>query len=237
MIDRARIAAAPKSKTRRRVPLRVVSRASLFGPAPILVGEDSDAYAELLARVSADVKPSGVIEELWVRDVVDLTWEILRYRRLKMNLVAAEMETALANTLSRFVVPQEIEDEDTDKEYNGEEEESADGAECELANKYVTRDPAAVKQVDELLASVGLTIDNVIAQVFADEISIIERIDHLSTVAEGRRNAVLREIDRRRASLASKLHDALRDVEEAKYETIERSKRVGSRKAVSTNAA
>ena len=50
---------------------------SFFGPAPLLDGEDPAAYDELLARVSGGVKPSDILEEIWVRDVVDLVWEAL----------------------------------------------------------------------------------------------------------------------------------------------------------------
>ena len=46
---------------------------NFFGPAPLLDGEDPAAYDELLARVSGAVKPSDILEEIWVRDVVDLT--------------------------------------------------------------------------------------------------------------------------------------------------------------------
>ncbi len=60
-----------------------------FGPAPLLKGEDAVAYDDLLARVSAGVKPADIIEEMWVRDVVDLTWEIVRYRRLKAAFINA----------------------------------------------------------------------------------------------------------------------------------------------------
>ena len=35
----------------------------------------------------AAIKPKDVLEEMWVRDVVDLTWETLRMRRLKAALL------------------------------------------------------------------------------------------------------------------------------------------------------
>ena len=49
---------------------RALSEISIFGSPPILQDEDSAAYDELLARVSGDVKPNGVIEEILVRDFV-----------------------------------------------------------------------------------------------------------------------------------------------------------------------
>ena len=65
-------------------PLEIVDRLEIFGPPPLLEGEDSKAYDTLLARVSGAVKPKDIIEEIWVRDIVNLTWEILRLRRLKV---------------------------------------------------------------------------------------------------------------------------------------------------------
>ena len=62
---------------------------SVLGPALILKGEDSAAYDQLLARVSAQVKPANVIEESWVDDIVDLTCNIQRYRRYKKSLIEA----------------------------------------------------------------------------------------------------------------------------------------------------
>ena len=59
---------------------------ALLGPAPMLHGEDDHAYAELLGRVQADVGPKDILEEFWVRDVVDLFWETLRLRRMKASI-------------------------------------------------------------------------------------------------------------------------------------------------------
>ena len=73
---------------------------SMFGPPPLLEGEDAAAYDELLARVSAAANPSDVIHEIWVRDVVDLTWEILRWRRLKKKDL--EVLSVTSVTLSNY---------------------------------------------------------------------------------------------------------------------------------------
>ena len=47
-----------------------------------------------------------------------------------------------------------------------------------------------------------------------------ERVDRLITIAEGRRNAVLREIDRRRAVLAQMLQARAQEIEATEFETI-----------------
>ena len=87
MTNRSKKPAASKSK--------MPGRASIFGPPPILEGEDAQAYNELLASISGAVKPSDTIEELWVCDIVDLTWEIFRYRRIKTNFLADELRATL----------------------------------------------------------------------------------------------------------------------------------------------
>ena len=125
------------------------SRLSLFGPPPLLAGEDSIAYDDLLAQVSGAVKPADIIEEIFVHDIVDLTWEVFRWRRLETSLMP----------------------------------------------------PSRYK--------------------FAEDIEKIERVNRLITIAEGRRNAALREIDRHRETFAQVLQQKVRDVEEAEFETIE----------------
>ena len=70
---------------RKKSKSKAVSRYSLFGPPPILEGEDSAAYDELFGRVCAAVKPVDVIDEMFVADVVALECEVLRWRRLKLS--------------------------------------------------------------------------------------------------------------------------------------------------------
>ena len=64
-------------------------RLALFGPPPLLEGEDAAAYDQLLARICAVVKPVDIIDEMYIADVVSLEWEVLRWRRLKSSLIRA----------------------------------------------------------------------------------------------------------------------------------------------------
>jgi hypothetical protein len=66
----------------------------LLGAPPLVGGEDAAAYDELLARVAGAVAPADVLEEMWVRDVVDLAWETLRLRRLKALLLTRRLPKA-----------------------------------------------------------------------------------------------------------------------------------------------
>ena len=54
---------------------------------PLFAGEDTAAYDALLSRVSGVVKPADVIEEIWLQDVVELSWEVARLRRMKAEFL------------------------------------------------------------------------------------------------------------------------------------------------------
>ena len=175
-----------------------------FGPPPILKGEDAELYDLLLAQVSSGVKPSDIIEEMWVRDIVFLSWEISRWRRVKASLLEEAATYGLRVTLAPIV--------GLDKN-----SEWMDW----LIETWVKQKPSAIKRVNKLLKSAGLTFDSVIARALTHKFDGIERIDHWITIAEGRRNAILREIDRRRSVFAQRLRDRMQEVEDAEFEVVD----------------
>jgi hypothetical protein len=58
-----------------------------IGPAPLLPGEDRTEYAKFATQFLTAAKPRDFIEEILARDAIDLSWEILRLRRLKGGLL------------------------------------------------------------------------------------------------------------------------------------------------------
>jgi hypothetical protein len=162
-----------------------LSHVSIFGPPPLLEGEDAATYDELLLQVTTSVRSSDILEEIWVRDIIDLSWEILRLRRLKISLVAAEIPDALRVVLAPIVNVQQL-------------SEWMDA----LIKQWRAQRPSAIKRVQAYLRSEGKTFDSVIAKAFSCRLDTIERIERLITIAEGRRNSALREIDRHRATFA-----------------------------------
>ena len=194
---------------------RALSEISIFGSPSILQDEDSAAYDELLARVSGDVKPNGVIEEILVRDFVYFTWEIDRLRRLKTNLLASAMPDALEHTLAALIPRRPLETEwMTDLASPSLSfTPGPPSPQQKLAKKWAARNPSAINRVSKLLASANLMMDTVIAKAFVNKFDQIERIDRFIMIAEERRNKVLREIDRHRTTLAHSLRQTIRDVE------------------------
>ena len=70
---------------------------------PLIAGEDAAAYDDLLARISAALEPSDILEEIWVRDVVDMVWDALRLRRLKAQLLTVSAYEGMHTILRRFL--------------------------------------------------------------------------------------------------------------------------------------
>src|SRR5688500_4964099 len=148
-------------------------------PPALLEGEDEAAYQKLLAQVTAAVEPNDVIEEFWVRDVVDLAWDAIRLRRLKADLLNASLANGLEKVLSPLV----------------SFESRA------LAESWYGRDKDAIKKVDRLLGQASQSMDAVMAQTFSVKLDDIERLDRMLANVEARRHLVLREIDRHRAAV------------------------------------
>jgi hypothetical protein len=212
---------------------------ALFGPPPILEGEDAAAYDELVTRMIEDVKPRDIIEKILIRDIVDLQWQIIRLRRFGCKLLAAAMTAVLASELRPLLQSGSDEDE-TSTDSGDYDESSGDSGDCEssagpgdydessaayelakeLAQDWTRREPRALTEVDRLLASVGRDIDAVMVDAFVSKLDEIQRIEYLITTDEARRNAALRELDRHRSTLAHGLREKIDQIESTEPQVI-----------------
>jgi hypothetical protein len=164
--------------------LTTSSDTGVLGPAILVVGESSDAYDGLCARIRAVVEPADMLEEIWLRDVTDLAWEVLRLRRIKAHLMQACAHEGLAKALSHLGLG--------NNHYI-------------VAKRWFAGDAEAAQIVNSAFAAAGLTADTVAALTLSEHIDEIERIELMTIAAERRRDAMLRELERRRESLAPKL--------------------------------
>ena len=173
----------------------------LFGNCrapPLLDGEDAGAYDALYGQIRTAVAPRDVLEEIWARDVVDNLWETLRLRRLKVSLMRASAHEGVARLLGpRTTI-----------------------LERGLVGRWAARERAAINKVDGLLKQAGLDQEAIAAQTLALKLDTIERIERMIMQTEGRRNMMLREIDRHRDVLAQRLRQAATEIEDAEFEEI-----------------
>ena len=61
----------------------------IFGYPPLIYGEDIKDYESLEHSIRSTLVPKDALEEIWVRDIVDAQWEILRYKKIKPAIVNA----------------------------------------------------------------------------------------------------------------------------------------------------
>jgi hypothetical protein len=91
----------------------------------------------------------------------------------------------------------------------------------ELVISYLRRENRVVALIDDLLAKAGETIDGLMLSHLKGQLDNIKRFDRFISIAEARRNASLREIDRRRSALGEKARRCLEQIEERELTLIE----------------
>jgi hypothetical protein len=84
----------------------------------------------------------------------------------------------------------------------------------ELVQGYRRGEPEAVRLVDQLRTRAGVSMETFMPRAFREIIDNIERIDRLTAIAETRRNAALREIDRRHAVLGEALRHRMQQIDD-----------------------
>jgi hypothetical protein len=158
-------------------------------PASLVNGEDSAGYDQLAARIVAAVAPESVIEEIWVRDVADLVWDVVRLRRLKAGLFRIGAGDGMAELLRGL------------------------GEVHPAPRDWMARKPAAVAAVNERLSAAGLDMSDLTTSTFVARIDQFERIERMLAAAEVRRAAALDAIENRR--VAERLRAAAQEAERA----------------------
>ena len=146
------------------VPERA-QRLALFGPPPLIEGEDAAAYDQLLARICAAVKPVDIIDEMFIADVVSLEWEVLRLRRLKSSLIRARgleaLEDFLAEKLDYDLYSEHFADDLAEILQDNLPEDQVEDAQT-LARECARNEADAVDKVKKILAGIGLDMDEVL---------------------------------------------------------------------------
>lgn len=207
-----RVPVAPESVPRRRLsalasrkPIVPPEVRPLLGPGWIIEGEDPELYEGLLAQVGAAVQPRDLIDWLLLKDVVALTWEIQRTRRQRASLMRTARHDAMQSILTKLLPREGI-------RMSGEEREVD-----RLARQWFSGDEEAIAVVDELLAAAGLSEADVVARSLSVNAQELDRLDQQNERHEYRRDALLQQIERRRAGWAKQVKRASEDIVDAEY--------------------
>ena len=176
----------------------------LLGPPPLLPSDSVADYEGLRARLRAKIVPRDVVEEMLLRDILDLQWEVLRMRRLKSRILSSGRPTGLQSLLDRRVVCYEL---------------------SKLVDGLGRGEKETIKQIEKVLKQFGLSVDDIDAHTLLKTLDPLERIDRTISHAESRRNNAVREIEKSRDATARRMRMALseEDASPSSFEVQETS--------------
>ena len=97
-----------------------------------------------------------------------------------------------------------------------------------LVRLYFIHEPNAVQLINDILTGIGLSFEDFMAEVISEKLDEIERIDRLISLAESRRDASLREIERRHAGLTERLRRSLQQFEQDERRSFETNRAKGN---------
>ena len=203
------------------------SPSKLFGPPPLLEGEDAAAYKEILARISSAVRPTDFIGEILIRDAADVAWNIFRLRRILAAYLSAQVweivndkASSLARAEAKLLPLEGTEKEEMNKLLDPNSELSWETL-IELC-------PHAYEKFEELWESAKATLDmsEIQANVTVSNLDTIERFEHLIAIDEQRFDSIIRELDRHQ-SRQKYLDNNFKDVEEAEFKIVKPKTKIG----------
>jgi len=172
-------------------------------PRSMLRWEEQGDFDELLARISATLRPADMMEEMWTREVADLVWQIFRLRRMKDTLLDEASYRGLAEVLRpRMSSVPRLEGVEPDKDW-------ASRCLSTLVQRWAANPHAVAGTVQAALAKAGLRLDAVEAKTFELLIDQMERFDRMTMMIERRRNAIVREIGRYRTEFSQQAQRAI----------------------------
>ncbi len=161
--------------------------AELCGPPPITPIEPPLEYNRLILRFIREIKPTDVVEWIWIKDIVDLIWESRRLRKVETLLITMSVPGALQDII-------------TDASRSDPKALPEKSAEM-IAYRYLQSDPKSAEIVDLSFARLRIDTSQLEARAYLVALKDIERIERLIAICDRRRDDMIREIYRRRESL------------------------------------
>jgi hypothetical protein len=205
-----RIAAVPQTVGVNAGRPTLASVRPLLGPSWIIEGEDPERYERVLTEVGAAAQPIDFIDWLLVKDIVDLTWEIQRIHFQRERLMRAERLSSLQTVIFSILYSE------NGSPYDVKNDPTA----CRIVAKWARGDIKGIKRVEELLAQAGLSMADVDLQSLSAASGELDRLDERDERLAGRRDEILRQIERRRSGWAKLVRRASEEIVEGEFHEL-----------------
>jgi hypothetical protein len=180
------------------LPVNIPDNLSEFLDDPPLVGDETiESYKKFFCAIVADLNPVKATDWLYIKDVVDLSWQIRRERIVLVGVIRLMQTEVVRDLLKATFDPANA-------------LEAADYRIFSAANdaQRWAGDPATRKEVDARLTARGHPPSAVLAEAYMRGASHIEAIDKRIASYEARRAAIVREIEHRNERFARDLNAA-----------------------------
>jgi hypothetical protein len=159
-------------------------------PAFLMPGESLNDYETIRDMIIQEIAPQSGIEWLWAADLIELSWDIVRYRVLRQKMLEIRRRDAIDAMLQRLDLPG----------IPHPFRQSARDQTRLNAEQWQT-DPIANAEIENRLTAQGIDEGSVNAEVLIQSRELFIVFDTLMQSAQARRIMLLREINRRRVSL------------------------------------
>jgi len=170
---------------------------SVLGKPQLLIGDDGEIFGQLETAIVAEINPQGALENLWCRDIVERSYEILRLRRWKAQLIELReigaVKVLLHHSSQLIRYPERIDD---------------------LVNGWGAGDQDTIDRVYEVLKHTERTHSHIEAQVVGSNLEALTAIEQLLLSNELRRDSIIKEIERHRD------HKSKRGAIEGTFKTV-----------------
>ena len=159
-------------------------------PTFLMPGESLEDYKAIRDMILEEIAPQSGIEWLWAADLVELSWDIVRYRALRQKMLKIRRQDAIAAMLQRLdlpAIPHAFRESARDR--------------TKLNAEQWRTDPIANAEIEQRLGAQGIDEESVNSEVLVQCRELFIMFDSLTQAAQTRRILLLREINRRRMSL------------------------------------
>jgi len=153
-------------------------------PSFLLPGENLRDFEAIRQMMIDDIQPRTNIEWLWTLDLVELSWEILRYRRFKKRILDAHRVAAIEAILQRL-----------DGQGMPAEAMPTVRARSRRTAAEWYDDREAASEIEARLDQRGFDQIDINAEVFVQASELFDLFDQLMIAAQRRRFGLLREIN------------------------------------------
>lgn len=188
------------------LPIKPPKQLQLFLEVVHLVGDEkAEDYMNIFGAIVSSVRPADSIEWLYVKDVVDLVWDIQRERSIKRGIIELMHKDIVADLLKTTEEDQTSVDTHLYRIF---------GADVDI--RRWTTCPDTRKKINERLAARGFPPSETLARAFIKGAADIDEVERRIASCEARKMLILREIERWNERFSKSLR-ASADVVDAEF--------------------